>query len=149
VSPRRADDAPRVLRLSPGTDLLGALRAEARRPGAASAILVSGLGSLDGARLRGAGRDDALELAGDLELLTISGTLARSGVHAHLTVADADGRVTGGHLLAGCPVRTTAELLIRPVPALRLRRARDAASGHRELAVAPAPRRRARRGSPR
>ena len=47
-------------------------------------------------------------LAGLLELLALSGTLSVDGPHLHGSVADALGRVNGGHVMNGCVVRTMA-----------------------------------------
>ena len=143
---RRAGGTPDLLRLSPGTDLRDALERWARRPGRPAAMLVAGIGSLTDAMIRPAGRQAALTVPGDLEIVALAGTLSRAGIHVHITVADADGRVTGGHLLRGCRIRTTAELLIEPLPHVHLRRTLDPRTGYRELAVIrrgrPAPRRR-------
>lgn len=136
-------DAIRALRLPPGADLRPALDREARRPGAAPAFLLSGIGSLDGARLRLAGAETALTLECELEILTLAGSLSRQGVHLHASVSDPEGRVFGGHVLPGCRVRTTAELLLAELHDQQLTRHLDARTGYRELAVRP------RRGGPR
>jgi predicted DNA-binding protein with PD1-like motif len=72
-----------------------------------------------------------------LELIALSGTLSRYGMHLHGAVADAEGRVYGGHIMAGCVIRTTAEIAIAPLPHLRLRREPDPATGYLELVVEP------------
>lgn len=135
----RSEDAIRALRLPPGADLRHALERAARHPGASPAFVLSGIGSLDRARLRPAGAEGALEIDGDLELLTLAGSLSRQGVHLHASVADAAGRVVGGHVLPGCRVRTTAELLIADVRAQRVSRHLDPRTGYRELAIRPHP----------
>ena len=56
-------------------------------------------------------------------------------MHLHAAVADADGRVTGGHVAAGCVVRTTAEVLVVLLPAWHFERAPDATTGYDELVV--------------
>ena len=100
-----------ALRLRPGEDLRAELEAFARARELAAAFVVASVGSLAVARLRYAGRDEAVELCGDLELVALSGTISRDGdAHLHAAVADADGSVTGGHVLAGSVVRTTAEI---------------------------------------
>jgi predicted DNA-binding protein with PD1-like motif len=78
--------------------------------------LISGIGSLSVARLRLAGRRQSTTLAGDLDILSLAGTLSPDGAHLHIAVADSSGAVIGGHLCAGSLVRTTAELVIRPAP---------------------------------
>lgn len=137
----RRREAIRALRLHPGADLRRALEQRARRPAATPAFLLAGIGSLDGARLRPAGADGALELDGEFEILSLSGSLSRQGVHLHASVADAEGRVFGGHVLPGCRVRTTAELVLAELLAQRLARHVDARTGFRELAIRPLKRR--------
>lgn len=76
-------------------------------------------------------------LHGDLEILTLAGSLSPDGAHLHISVADADGRVTGGHVAPGCIVRTTAEILLAALPDVRFSREPDPASGWDELAIRP------------
>ena len=116
------------MRLQPGDDLRGALQAR-------TGFIVAGIGSLAHAALRFAGEPGPTHIDGPLEILTLSGSLTPDGAHLHATVADASGRVWGGHVCAGCEVRTTAELLIAPLPAGTLSRAWDAATGFAELVV--------------
>ena len=132
------------LRLSPGQDLrAAALAALAGADGAegvnGAAYVLQGIGSLSVAQLRYAGQPEPTCLRGDLEILTLAGSLAPDGAHLHMTVADAAGRVYGGHVGAGCIVRTTAELLLAVLPEWRFSRAHDPATGFLELAIAPAP----------
>jgi len=99
------------LRLSPGDDLRAALEAEVAARSYCATFVISGIGSLSGARLRLAGASEPDHLRGDLEILTLNGTIARNGSHLHMSVADSSGRVIGGHVAQGCIVRTTAEVL--------------------------------------
>lgn len=103
--------------------------------GTAAGFVLQGIGSLRGARLRLAGAPDATQLEGDIEILTLAGSLSPDGPHLHMAVADAAGRVFGGHVLAGCTVRTTAEILVALLPGHRFTREPDAASGFDELVV--------------
>jgi predicted DNA-binding protein with PD1-like motif len=128
-----------ALRFVPGTDLRSALAALLAQHGAQAGYVIQGIGSLCAARIRFAGRDDLAELSGDLELLTLGGSLAPDGVHLHLSVANSEGHVTGGHMGAGCIVRTTAEVLVALLPDYRFSREPDPASGFKELAIRPAP----------
>lgn len=123
------------LRLAPGQDVRAALAGIAAAHGVDAAFVVQGIGSLSVARIRCAGRSDALELRGDTEILTLAGTLAADGMHLHISVADAQGQVFGGHVEHGCIVRTTAEILVVLLPDHRFSRVQDAASGYRELLV--------------
>ena len=126
-----------VLRLAPGDDLRAALEATfaelAREHGIAAACIVSAVGSLSCAVLRYAARSDSSEMDGPLELLMLTGTLSPDGAHLHASVADAQGVVKGGHLMPGCIVRTTVEVVIALLPGWEFRRELDQATGFREL----------------
>lgn len=126
-----------VLRLQPGDDLRGALEAafrDLRAGGApAAACVVSAVGSLSQAVLRYAAEPQGVLQVQPLELLTLSGTLGVGGVHLHASVADAQGRVRGGHVMPGCVVRTTAEIVLALLPGWSFDRALDAGIGFMEL----------------
>ena len=102
------------IRLSPGVDLRRALEEAAGSQSSGSAFVVAGIGSLVEARLRYAGECTEGQLAGPLEILSLSGSLSGSGAHLHMSVSDASGRVYGGHVGYGNTVRTTAEVLVVP-----------------------------------
>ncbi|CAM4016611.1 PPC domain-containing DNA-binding protein [Roseateles saccharophilus] len=119
-----------ALRLNPGDDLRATLEAGGR-----TGFVIAGLGSLGHAELRFAGAAGPTHVDGPLEILTLSGSLTPAGVHLHASVSDASGRVLGGHVCAGCTVRTTAELLIAPLPPGSLSREWDEATGYAELVV--------------
>ncbi len=125
------------LRLRPGDDLRAALAAALATHGGEAAFVVSGIGSLREARLRFAGRDALHHAVGDLEILTLAGTLGTGGAHLHASLADADGRVFGGHVAPGCIVRTTAEVLLAVLDDVRFERAPDPVTGYAELAIRP------------
>ncbi len=116
------------LRLMPGDDLRLTLAGH-------TGFVVAGIGSLRHAELRLAGAPGPTHLDGPLEILTLSGSLTPGGVHLHASVSDAQGRVMGGHVCAGCEVLTTVELLIAPLPAGSLTREPDAATGYTELVI--------------
>ena len=122
-----------ALRLLPGDDLREGLEAAFADQPEAAGFVAACVGSLRGAQLRPAGRDAALGLAGPLEIVALSGTFSADGPHLHLAVADAAGQVTGGHLLPGCPVRTTAEVVVALASACAFRRHSDPRTGYAEL----------------
>jgi hypothetical protein len=130
-----------VLRLRPGDDLRAALESAfaglAQEHGIAAACIVSAVGSLSQAVLRYADKPAGTDLHGPLELLMLSGTLSADGAHLHGSVANAQGEVKGGHVMPGCLVRTTAEVVIALLPGWEFRRELDAATGFNELSARP------------
>ena len=123
------------LRLPPGADLRAALEAAVAARSHRASFVISGIGSLVGARLRLAGAREPEDLRGDLEILTLNGTIAANGSHLHMSVADSSGRVIGGHVAHGCIVRTTAEVLVLLLSDWSFERALDPATGFAELEV--------------
>ena len=93
------------------------------------------IGSLDVAALRFAAEAAPTTVPGPLEILSLAGSLTAAGVHLHMSVSDAAGRVRGGHVGQGNRVRTTAEVLVAWLPAGTLGRAHDPATGYAELVV--------------
>ena len=126
---------PLPLRLRPGVDLRAALEAELASSLHRAAFVISAVGSLAGARLRMAGAVELSHVRGDLEILTLTGTVGTDGSHLHMSVADREGRVLGGHVAKGCIVRTTAEALLLLLPGWSFRRELDPATGFAELVV--------------
>jgi len=123
------------VRLHPNQDLRQALEALLAQEQVSAAFIVSGIGSLSTAMIRFAGQSDATALHGDFELLTLAGSLSPDGAHLHITIADAQGRVTGGHVTPGCIIRTTAEILLALLPDHQFTREPDTTSGCNELVI--------------
>jgi uncharacterized protein len=97
--------------------------------------VLQGIGSLSVAQLRFAGVEVPTELRGDLEILTLAGSISPDGAHLHMSVADSRGQVFGGHVARGCSVRTTAEILLALLPEHRFSREHDVRSGFAELVI--------------
>jgi predicted DNA-binding protein with PD1-like motif len=123
------------MRLSPGDDLRGALEDALREFNLTAAFVLQGIGSLSVAQLRFAGVDELTGLRGDLEILTLAGSISPDGAHLHMSVSDSRGQVLGGHVARGCSVRTTAEILLALLPEYRFSREHDARSGFAELVI--------------
>ncbi|MBD2112003.1 MULTISPECIES: PPC domain-containing DNA-binding protein [Cyanophyceae] len=127
------------LRFTPGQDLKQELQAFAQAQALEAGIILTALGSLTQASLRFAAAPEATIIASPLELISLSGTLSRHGMHLHGAVADAQGQVYGGHIMPGCLIRTTAEIAIANLPHLRLHRQPDPVTGYLELVVEALP----------
>ncbi|MEI7665311.1 MAG: PPC domain-containing DNA-binding protein [Synechococcaceae cyanobacterium ELA263] len=123
------------LRLGPGCELHACLLELLVEQQVTAGWLLSGIGSLSTAQLRLAGQEAITTYQGELEILTLAGSLCADGAHLHISVADRQGIVTGGHLGTGSLVRTTAELLVALLPQWSFSRELDASSGWRELVI--------------
>ena len=122
-----------AIRLTPGQDIMEQLQAWAMGHEAASVLSV--VGSLQHATLRFANQPDTTRIDGPLEILSLSGTLSKHGAHLHLSVADGNGKMTGGHLKPGNPIFTTAEIVLGVYPDLVFDRELDQTYGYKELVV--------------
>lgn len=122
-----------VLRLQPGDDVRRSLQEWAQANAVDAASITCVVGSLTHAHLRYANRADGIVTTADLEVLSLSGTISRHGMHLHMSVGDRNGNVLGGHLLDGCVVRTTLELTVQEINGLRMLRSRDEQTGYEEL----------------
>jgi predicted DNA-binding protein with PD1-like motif len=96
--------------------LRAALERLARIRGVRAGIVLSAVGSLEEPCIRFAGAQHPAALPGRFEIVSLTGTVCREGVHLHVALADAQGHVMGGHVATGCRVHTTAEIVIANCP---------------------------------
>jgi predicted DNA-binding protein with PD1-like motif/glutaredoxin len=99
------------LRLAPGSDLRRTLEEFARERDA-SGFVLGVVGDLSSAAFQCPGQPQPTVIEGDLEIITLNGTLAPDGVHLHLSLSDGACQVWGGHLEPGTVVRKGAEVLV-------------------------------------
>ena len=125
------------LRLQPGADLRGALEAWMGEQEEQAGCLISGVGCLSVAQLHLASAAEATTINGDLESLSLSGTLSTNGAHLHIAAGNSNGTVIGGHLCSGSLVHTTVELVIGLLPEWRFSREQDPSTGYWELRISP------------
>ena len=128
-----------ALRLHPADDLRRQLLAFVAAHGIEAGAVLTCVGSLTAVRLRLTNQEAATPYQGHFEIVSLVGTLSASGgSHLHLSVSDGDGRTIGGHLLDGCLVYTTAEIVLAALPELVFERETDPTFGYNELVVRPA-----------
>lgn len=99
------------LQLAPGSDLRRGLEDFAAANGA-SGFVLGVVGDLSRAAFQCPGQPRPTVIEGDLEIITLNGTVSPEGVHLHLSLSDGACQVWGGHLEPGTLVRKGAELLL-------------------------------------
>lgn len=124
-----------AIRLHPGQDLRLEIERFAKQENLQAGFIATCVGSLDHTALRLANQDDVTTFPGPVEIVSLVGTLSPDGVHLHLSVADKTGATVGGHLVKGCRVYTTAEIVIGEATNLTFRRLFDPQSTYQELTV--------------
>ncbi|GEO08199.1 DNA-binding protein [Segetibacter aerophilus] len=128
-----------TLRLKPKEDLKVTLEKFVKTNKIKAACIITCAGSLDVASIRFANLSNATRVPGKLEIVSLTGTLAESGSHIHISVSDSSGKTTGGHLQDGSLIYTTAEIVIGILPDVEFSREADPAYGYKELIVKPKP----------
>lgn len=124
-----------AFRLKPGEDLRLSLEAFAAEHDLQAGLVLTCVGSLRTAHLRLAGQSEGTHFEGPFEIVSLVGTFSAEGPHLHIALADARGQMIGGHLLSGCLIHTTAEVVLGALPHLQFSRPVDPETGYRELAV--------------
>lgn len=124
-----------ALRLKPGQDLRTELERFTKTMHLQAAYIITGVGSLNFATLRLANESNNTRFEGKFEIVSLVGTLTPDGPHLHLAIADKTGKTLGGHLVVGCEIYTTAEIIIGEAQDLLFTREPDEASGYQELKI--------------
>lgn len=101
-----------TFRLKPGQDLFDSIEAFAAHHTIEAGCILSSVGSLTHATLRLANRSHYNEYEGYFEIVSMTGTVSIHGSHLHVAISDGDGVTIGGHLVSGCKIYTTAEIVI-------------------------------------
>jgi predicted DNA-binding protein with PD1-like motif len=128
-----------AFRLKPGDDLKTAIQKLVLLNGIQAGWVISCVGSLTQYCLRFANQANESREQGFYEIISLSGTLSIHGSHLHLGIADNKGKMTGGHLLEGCLVYTTAEVIIGETLQLSFTRAKDGSTAWNELQISKKP----------
>ncbi len=127
------------LRLHPGQDLKIELDRLINTYEIEAACILTCVGSLTTAVLRFANQKTSERLDGHFEIVSLTGVLSRHGSHYHIAIADERGTSYGAHLMDGCKVYTTAEIVIGIIPNCSFLRTFDPQTGYPELEVASPP----------
>jgi len=125
-----------TFRLKPAQDLLESIQAFVADKNIEAGCVLCGVGSLTHVVLRLANRDHTSEYDGHFEIVSMTGTTAVSGSHIHIAVSDGSGATMGGHLVSGCKIYTTAEIVLAAFEdAAYSRELLENDSGYEELVV--------------
>ena len=134
-SPHLSSTSTFSFRLRPRQDLKKELLFFCQQHRLHAATVLSSVGSLSKASLRLANGKDTKEFTGPFEILSLNGTLSLEGVHLHIAIGDSEGRVIGGHLMDGCEIYTTAEIILLENKDLIFERQQDGHTGYKELLI--------------
>lgn len=124
-----------TFRLKPGQDLFDEIESFVVAGKIEAGCPLSSVGSLTHATLRLANQSTFNEYDGYFEIVSLNGTISIHGSHLHIAVSDEKGTTIGGHLVNGCKIYTTAEIVIASFQDVVYKREFAADSGYEELVV--------------
>ena len=131
-----------AVRLEPEEDLIKSLTAYVQTLDITAAFILTCVGSLKQAQVRLANascekEDDYIYIKEPVEIVSFVGTLSScGGMHLHISLADREGKVVGGHLMPeNAIVHTTVELVIGSCDGLAFQREFDQQTGYKELKI--------------
>lgn len=125
-----------TFRLKPQQDLFDSIEEFVKQNNIEAGCILSGVGSLTHATLRLANREHYNEYEGHFEIVSMTGTVSIHGSHVHVAISDGDGVTIGAHLVSGCKVYTTAEIVLLELDDVVYKRELfENDSGYEELVV--------------
>lgn len=124
-----------ALRLLPGQDLLDGIQRYVNEHHMEAGWLVTCAGSLTQYNIRFANAPSGSRDSGHFEIVSLGGTLSQNGSHIHISISDSTGKTIGGHLLQGCTIYTTAEIVLQESSRYTFTREQDGTTPWAELQV--------------
>ncbi|MBL7544972.1 MAG: DNA-binding protein [Bdellovibrionaceae bacterium] len=123
------------IRFKPGQDVRHSLLTFCQENSITAGSIISAVGSLKKVKIRKARSDSFYESSDPHEILTLSGLVSAEGNHIHISLADQNAIVSGGHLSEGNLVYTTLEIVIAVFPNIRFDREVDPETQFKELVI--------------
>ncbi len=125
-----------ALRLLPGADLKQSIEDYIAVQKIEAGWVLTCVGSLRTVALRFANQKETTLKNGFFEIVCLTGTISVNGCHLHCNVSDETGNTTGGHLMEGSIIFTTAEIILGESKKHVFTREKDSATGFNELKIA-------------
>jgi len=125
-----------TFRLKPGQDLFDEIEQFVAGKKIEAGCVLCSVGSLTQAAIRLANLESHTEFEGYFEIVSLTGTVSTHGSHLHVSISASNGKTIGGHLVPGCKIYTTAEVVLAAFPDIIYKRellTND--SGYEELVV--------------
>ena len=124
-----------IFRLNPGEDLRKSIEAFVKEKNIEAGWINTCVGSLTDYTIRFANQQEGIHGSGHFEIVSLSGTVSVNGSHLHISISDSEGKTIGGHLLEGCKIYTTAEIVIGSATAYEFKRVKDGTTEWEELQI--------------
>lgn len=129
------DNMIHAIRLKPEEDLRTSIQEYVNANQINAGWIISCVGSVTNYNIRFANTPEGTKGSGHYEIVSLSGTLSVNGLHIHISISDNTGKTIGGHLLEGCTIYTTAEIIIGASEKLVFKRQKDGTTPWEELQI--------------
>jgi len=126
---------PYAFRLKPGQDLKQAIEKLVKEKNIKAGWISTCVGSLTHYNIRFANQPNGSSDSGHFEIVSLTGTVSINGSHLHISLSDSTGKTIGGHLMDGCSIYTTAEIVILSSDDFIFKREKDGTTPWDELQV--------------
>jgi predicted DNA-binding protein with PD1-like motif len=124
-----------IWRLHPGADLKSSIMGLVNENHVEAGWIITCVGSLSQFHLRFANQREGKLETGHFEIVSLVGTVGKDGCHLHIGLSDESGFMLGGHVLEGCTIYTTAEMVIGITEEYSFTRELDKETGFKELKI--------------
>ncbi len=121
------------VRLHRGDDLLNSIKELAQEKHIKAGVVLSAVGCVLKARLRDASGVNIRDIEEHCEIVSLNGTVSEKRCHLHLALSKEDLSAIGGHMVEGCIINTTCELVIGELPGQQIDIEFDDETGYKEL----------------
>lgn len=126
-----------AFRLKPGEDLKTGIENLVNEKQIKAGWVSTCVGSLTNYQIRFANQPNGYSDRGHYEIVSLTGTVSVNGSHLHISISDSTGKTIGGHLMEGCKIYTTAEIVILSSNEFVFKREKDGTTPWEELQVIP------------
>ena len=120
-------------RLRRGDDLLRSIEKIAEEEQLELAVILSAVGCVSRACVRDASGVTVRDIKEDCEIVSATGTVSRKRCHIHVSFSKEDLSTVGGHLMEGCIINTTCELVLGVVDGWHCGVEQDEETGYDEI----------------
>jgi uncharacterized protein len=124
-----------AFRLKPGEDLKQGIEKIVQENKITAGWVATCVGSLTDYTIRFANQPEGSTGKGHFEIVSLVGTISINGSHLHISISDSTGKTIGGHLMPGCKVYTTAEIVLQASDKYEFKREKDGTTPWEELQV--------------
>jgi len=124
-----------AFRLKPGEDLKLAIEQVVKEKYINAGWVATCAGSLTTYTIRFANQPGGSTGEGYFEIVSLVGTISTNGSHLHISISDSTGKTIGGHLMEGCKVYTTAEIVLQATGKYQFTREKDGTTPWEELQI--------------